>query len=68
VLIHRETSGLHDKNIHAADVFEQLKVDLSVSETLQLALAQLYPDMSTNTLGQLAVGRTGEDLEPLIFA
>ena len=68
VLIHRKTSRLHDKNIHAADVLEQLKVNLSVGKTLQLALAQLHPDMGTNILGQFAVGRTGEDLEPLVFA
>jgi hypothetical protein len=68
VLIHRETRWLHDKNIHAADVLEQLKVNLSVGKTLQLAFAQLHPDMGANALGQFAVGGTGEDLEPLVFA
>ena len=56
VLIHRKTGRLHDKNIDAADVLEQLKVDLSIGKTLQLAFAQMNTDMGTNILSQFAVG------------
>src|SRR5580704_5300003 len=68
VLIHRKTSRLHDKDVHSPDVLQQLKINLSVGETLQLTLAQLYSDVRANALSQFAVGRTGEDLEPLVFA
>jgi hypothetical protein len=45
VLVHRIAGGLHHKNIYAAHVLEQLKVDLAVGKTLQLGLADLDADV-----------------------
>ena len=68
VLIHRITGGLHHKYIHAAHVLEQLKVDLAVGKALQLGLAHLDPNVQADLFSQCPVGRTREELEPLVLA
>ena len=62
------TGWLHHKDIDAPHIFEQLKINLSIGKALQLAFAEMNTDMGTNILGQFTVGRTGKDLEALVFA
>ena len=44
MLIHREARRLHEEYVRTANVLEQLKVNLSVGESLQASLAQRYTD------------------------
>ena len=68
MLIHRKTGGLHEKNVRAANVFQQLKQDLAIGESLQLGFAERDADESADLFCQGAVSRPAEDLEALIFA
>ena len=52
VLIHGVACGLHQKHIHAANVLQQLKVNLAIGKSLQLGLAQRYADEIADLLGQ----------------
>jgi hypothetical protein len=68
VLVHRETRRLHEKDIRSANVFQQLKEYLAVSESLQPGLAKRHTDELADLFGERPVGRPAEDLEALIFA
>ena len=39
MLIHRVTRRLHNEDVHATDVLEQLKMNLSIGESLQASFA-----------------------------
>ena len=68
VLIHRIAGGLHHKNIHAAHVLEQLKVNLAVGKPLQLHLPHRHADMPRHFLSQPRIRRPGKQLEALVLA
>ena len=44
MLIHRPARWLHQKDVHAANVFQQLKINFAIGKTLQLGLAQRHAD------------------------
>jgi hypothetical protein len=68
MLVDREAGGLHDKDVHAADVFEQLEVNLAVGEALQLGLSDGHANVLADLARELRVGRAAEELEALVFA
>ena len=49
--------GLHDKDVDAANVLEQLEVDFAIGEALELGLAQRNADVAADLLSQRPVGR-----------
>src|ERR1035441_4156373 len=68
MLVHRVAGGLDDKNIDAAHVLQQLKVNFAVGKALHLGFAHLNPNVSGDLLGQRPVGRAAEKFEPFVLA
>ena len=66
MLIHRVTRRLNDEYVHAANIFQQLEVDLAIGESLRLGFAQRNSDMLGNLLCQRPVRRAAEKLESLV--
>ncbi len=56
MLVYRIAGGLHHEDIRAANVFEQLEVNLAVGKTLHPGLAQRNADVLANLLRQHAIG------------
>ena len=67
MLIHRATRRLNHKNIHAAHVLQQLKINFAIGKPLQLGLAQRHSDKLADLLAQRAIRRPAENLEALVF-
>ncbi len=67
VLIHRVAGRLNHEYVYAADVLEQLEINLAVGEALQLGLAHRNPDVPADLLGQRTVGSSAEQLETLVL-
>ena len=59
----RRAGRLHHETIGAADVFENLEIDLAVGEALEFDLAQFQPELPAHLLRQRRVGAAGEDLD-----
>src|SRR5205823_13562920 len=53
--------------IRTANVFEQLKLNLAVGESLQPGLAQRHTDELADLLAQRLVGRSAKNLDALVF-
>jgi hypothetical protein len=68
VLIHRKACGLNQKHVGSAHIVQQLEVNLAIGKALQLAFAQLDAHKPRDLFRQWAIGRSGEELEPLIVA
>jgi hypothetical protein len=51
----------------SAHIFQQLKVNLAIGESLQLGFAQRHTDKLADLLAQCAIGRSAKNLEALIF-
>src|SRR6185312_13654642 len=68
MLIDRPTRRLHQKDVRSANVFEQLKMNLAVGESLQPGLAQRHTDELADLLAQLRVGGSAENLDALALA
>jgi hypothetical protein len=66
VLVHRIAGGLHHKNISAANVLQQLEVNLAIGKALHLGLTQRHADVLANLLRQSPVCRSGKNLEALV--
>ena len=63
MLIDRVTRGLHQKDIRAANVFQQLKHHLAIGEALQ-RISQLvtdFPQIAELDINPFIVGKMGED-------
>ena len=67
MLIDRKTRRLHQENIRAANVLQQLKMYLAVGESLQPGLAQRHSNELADLLAQRAIGRSAKNLEALLF-
>ncbi len=68
MLVHRIAGGLHHKNIYAAHILKQLKVNFTVGKALHLGLADLDADVLADSLSQLWVCRAAKQLEALVLA
>ena len=68
MLVHRIAGGLHHKNIDSAYVLEQLKVNFAVGKSLQLGVADFYPNVLADSLRELGIRCAAEELEALVFA
>jgi hypothetical protein len=64
--IHRERTRLHDEDIGAADIFENLKINFPIAEAVQLRLAQRHVEVLADRLCQRKVGGAREDFETLV--
>ena len=58
MLVHRITSRLDHEHVHAANILQQLKVNLAIGEALHLGFAHRQPDDFANFRGQLPVCRS----------
>src|SRR4051812_13262960 len=66
MLIDRLRRGLHDEDIRAAHVLEQLQVDLTIRETRQVDLPAMHAEEITDLLGERLIGGAAEDLQLVI--
>src|SRR5258708_6641714 len=58
VAVHRERAGLHDEDIGAAHVFKNLKINFTIAEPVELALADPHVQMPPNAFAQNPLSRT----------
>ena len=68
ILVDGIAGGLHDKDVDAANVLEQLEVDFAISEALQLDLSDGNADVAADLFRQGTVGRAAEELEAPVLA
>ena len=68
VLVDGIAGGLHDEDVDAADILEQLEVDFAIGKALQLGLAHRDADVAADLFGQRPVGRAAEELEAPVLA
>src|SRR5579862_452108 len=68
VLIDGIAGGLHDEDVDAAHILEQLEVDFAVRKSLELGLADFDADVVGNLLGKPPVGGAAEESEALVVA
>ena len=68
MLVDGIAGGLHDKDVDAAHVLEQLEVDFAIGKALQLGLADRNADVAADLFSQRPVGRAAEKLEALVLA
>jgi hypothetical protein len=68
MLIDRKAGRLNDENIRAANVFQQLEVNLTIGKPLHARFAQRHSHKLADLFGKSLVGFAGEDLEALGFA
>ena len=61
VVVHRRAGGLHDVDVAAADVVEDLDVDLAVGEAADVDLAEREREMARHALGEPRVRIPRED-------
>ena len=54
---------LHDENVGAANIFENLKMRFAVAELAELGFAQFHTCVLADVLSQTQVGAAGENLE-----
>jgi hypothetical protein len=57
---------LHYKNICAAHILENLKVNLAVAEAAQQRLAEVHVEIPANALGQHRIRSARKNLESLV--
>ena len=67
VLVGGVAGGLDEEDVGAADVFEELEVNLAVGEALELGFAERNAEELADLFRERAVGGAGEDLEALVF-
>src|SRR5882757_3423998 len=67
MLIHRETRRLHKKYVRAANILEQLKVNLSIREPLQASLAHRNSNELADLLAQRYVRGSAKNLHALVL-
>jgi hypothetical protein len=65
--VHRVAAGLYDENIGATHVFENLKINLSIAETVELGFAQRHFQMLADTLRKRQIGGARENLEAIVL-
>jgi hypothetical protein len=64
--IDRITAWLHNENIGAAYIFENLKINFSIAKTVQLGLAQRNFQMLANALCKREVRRARENFKAVV--
>jgi hypothetical protein len=63
MVIDRIGAGLHHEDIRAANILQDLKVDLAITEAAQLRAADIHAQIAADALRELRVGASGKDLE-----
>ena len=67
MLVDWKACGLDEKYVCSAHIFQQLEVNLAISESLQLAFPQLYSYKPCNLFCQWPVRHSREKLEAFVF-
>src|SRR5262249_13619781 len=63
IRVHRRAGRLHDENVGAAYIFEDLEVDLSVAESRYGGLTQLAAEIFTDFVRERRIGSTTKDFQ-----
>jgi hypothetical protein len=63
VRIGRRASGLDDKNVTAANVFVNLKVELTIRKTFGVRFAHVTTELATDFVRQRGIRISGEDFD-----
>src|SRR5437660_12735065 len=64
--VDRSMARLHDKNVRAANVFQNLKINFAVAEAPQQRLAQRHIQFLANTLRQYWICGPRENLKSVV--
>ncbi len=56
-------AGLHDEDVRAPHIFQNLKIHFAVAEFAELGLAQLYAQVAANIFRQARVRAAAENFE-----
>ena len=64
--IDRITARLHDKNIGAAHIFENLKINFTVAKAVKLGFAERHLQMLANALRKREVRSAREDFKAVV--
>src|ERR1700719_4067380 len=59
-------AGLHDKNVRAAHVFQNLKINFAVTELAELGFTRFGAQVAANILGQARVGAATENFKLVV--
>ena len=66
VIVDGIRAGLHDKDVGATDIFEDLEIDLAVAEAAEDSLSQRDIEMLANRFGEAGIRGATEDFESLV--
>src|SRR5258706_16456032 len=64
--IRRIRARLHDEDVRAAHVFQNLKIDLAIAELSKPGFTRLGAQVSANILGQARVGAATENFKLVV--
>src|SRR5215469_7497763 len=67
VVIHRVMARLHDEDVCAADVFQNLEINLAITEPAQQCLAQRNIQVFADAFREHGVRRAGKNLKPVVI-
>src|SRR5262249_8858014 len=67
VVIHQMMARLHDENVSAADVFQNLEINLAITESAQQRLAQRNIQMAADALRENGVCHAGKNLKSVVI-
>ena len=65
MIVDRLTGGLNQENVCSADGFQQADGGFAVGKGLHLCLAEVYPQILADILGELRIGVAAENLDVL---
>jgi hypothetical protein len=64
--IDRITTRLHNENIVAAHIFENLKINFSITKAVELGFAQRNIQMLADALGKRQIGCSRKNLKAIV--